>query len=100
LLSGKNATTHHDNWALLHTQFPSITVETNKRYVQASPVIFTSGGLSAGIDLALNIVDLYFGRQVAQQTATTMEYEGTGWKGNGSSVVKYRDGMAGMTNMK
>jgi transcriptional regulator GlxA family with amidase domain len=96
LLNGKNATTHHDNWGLLHSQFPTITVQTNKRYVQSAPLIFTSGGLSAGIDLALHIVDLYFGREVAATTAYTMEYEGTGWR-SGLASVKYKDGMKGMT---
>lgn len=95
LLDGKNATTHHDNWGLLHTQFPTITVLTNKRYVQSDRLLFTSGGLSAGIDLALHIVELYFGRRVAAATAYTMEYEGTGWK-TGLATVRYKDGMAGM----
>ena len=96
LLDGKKATTHHDAWGQLHTQYPKVTVLTNMRYVQSSPVIFTSGGLSAGIDMALHVVELYFGRKVAQTTATTMEYEGVGWKGNGSAAVKYRDEMADM----
>jgi transcriptional regulator GlxA family with amidase domain len=50
------------------------------RYVQASPTIFTAGGLTSGIDAALHLVDLYFGRETAQRTATYMEYESNGWK--------------------
>ena len=102
LLDGKTATTHHDAWGLLHTQFPRIEVLNNKRYVQSDPVLFTSGGLSSGIDLALHIVDVYFGRQVAEDIADTMEYEGTDWKGDGTATVKYKDAMAGMKmdNMK
>jgi transcriptional regulator GlxA family with amidase domain len=96
LLDGKSATTHHDTWGMLQTQYPRIKVQTNRRYVQSSAYIFTSGGLSAGIDLALHIVEAYFGREVAQQTAINMEYEGAGWKGNGASTLKYKDGMAGM----
>jgi transcriptional regulator GlxA family with amidase domain len=50
------------------------------RFVEAAPTIFTAGGLSSGIDAALHLVDLYYGRETAQRTATYMEYEGTGWR--------------------
>ena len=36
-------------------------------------------GLTSGIDLALHVVELYFGREVAARTAAYMEYEGKGW---------------------
>jgi transcriptional regulator GlxA family with amidase domain len=36
---------------------------------------------TSGIDLALNVVERYFGRAVAQQSADYMAYQGTGWKG-------------------
>jgi len=96
LLNGKQVTTHHDAWGTLHEQFPSVTVQSNRRYVESAPGIFTSGGLSAGIDLALHIIELYFGREVAENTAYTMEYEGAGWKGDGSTSVKSEDGMKTM----
>jgi transcriptional regulator GlxA family with amidase domain len=35
--------------------------------------------LTSGIDLALHIVDQYFGHEVAQKTADYMEYQGAGW---------------------
>jgi putative intracellular protease/amidase len=79
LLNGKHATTHHGALGRLQKNFPAIRVERGMRYVQSDPVIFTAGGLSSGIDLALHIVDLYFGREAAQATADMMEYEGTGW---------------------
>lgn len=85
LLNGKKATTHHDAYDMLHKRFPQITVERGMRYVQSDPVIFTAGGLSSGIDLALHVVELYYGREAAQTTADMMEYEGTGWKGNGEA---------------
>jgi len=47
--------------------------------VESDPVVFTAGGLSSGIDLALHVVELYFGRDVADKTAKYMEYEGKGW---------------------
>jgi transcriptional regulator GlxA family with amidase domain len=79
LLNGKSATTHHQALDRLHQQFPQIAVQRHVRYVQSDPVIFTAGGLSSGIDLALHIVDLYFGRPAAEATAQFMEYEGKGW---------------------
>lgn len=79
LLSGKSATTHHDFTDRLAKQFPDIDVKRGLRFVEASNRISTAGGLSSGIDLALRVVDRYFGREVAQKTATYMEYHGTGW---------------------
>ena len=38
----------------------------------------SSGGLS-GIDLALRVVERYYGRERAEQTANMMEYQGKGW---------------------
>lgn len=50
-----------------------------RRYVQSDPAIFMAGGESSGIDLALHIVQLYFGKAAAEQTAQQMEYDGKGW---------------------
>ena len=38
-----------------------------------------AGGLSSGIDLALRVVERYFGRETAASTADYMEYQGQGW---------------------
>jgi putative intracellular protease/amidase len=89
LLKGKPATTHHGAYASFQHQFPDIQVERDKRWVQSSPTIFTAGGLSSGIDLALHVVELYFGRDIAGSTAAMMEYEGQGWKGDGSALAKH-----------
>jgi transcriptional regulator GlxA family with amidase domain len=80
LLDGKTATTHHDFYDDLSRDFPKIKVVKDKRFVQTDDVVYTAGGLTSGIDLALHVVEMYFGRGVAQQTADYMEYEGTGWK--------------------
>src|SRR5262249_6233078 len=68
---------------------PDVTLVRNVRYVQSDPIIFTAGGLSSGIDLALHIVDLNFGRDIAAATARAMEYEGKGWMGDGKAAVDY-----------
>jgi transcriptional regulator GlxA family with amidase domain len=80
LLDGKNATTHHDYFNDFHKNFPKVTLVKGNRYVQAGPRLFTAGGLTSGIDLALHVVELYYGHDVAQKTANYMEYTGQGWK--------------------
>jgi transcriptional regulator GlxA family with amidase domain len=79
VLKGKKATTHHDFYDDFQKQFPDVSLQRGLRFVQSDPVVFTAGGLSSGIDLALHIVQLYFGRAVAEKTAKYMEYEGKGW---------------------
>ena len=82
LLDGKAATTHHGALQRLANRDAGIRVQRSLRYVEADPLLFTAGGLSSGIDLALHIVERYFGRDVAQATADEMEYQGQGWKTN------------------
>jgi transcriptional regulator GlxA family with amidase domain len=88
LLDGKPATTHHDYMREFSKQFPRVTLMPGNRYIQADATIFTAGGLTSGIDLALHIVDLYFGPDIAAKTANYMEYSGQGWKApHGASPV-------------
>ena len=79
LLAGKKATTHHDFHDQLKAQFPDVTLERGARFVESASNVATAGGLTSGIDLALHVVERYFGRDVAQRTATYMEYQGKGW---------------------
>jgi putative intracellular protease/amidase/YHS domain-containing protein len=78
LLSGKSATTHHSGYKGLMLQYPDIQVERGARFVDDGNIA-TAGGLSSGIDLALHVVERYYGRDVAQKTAYQMEYQGQGW---------------------
>lgn len=88
LLDGKPATTHHWYFGDFAREFPKVKLVREVRYVQADPITFTAGGLTSGVDLALHVVDKYFGRKVAQNTADYMEYQGSGWKSNhGISVL-------------
>jgi transcriptional regulator GlxA family with amidase domain len=79
LLDGKRATTHHDAFGNFRKAFPKTTLVKGQRFVQSDDVIYTAGGLTSGIDLALHIVEKYYGRQVAMDTAKYMEYESTHW---------------------
>lgn len=78
LLSGKAATTHHDFLDKLQKEYPDIQVKRGVRFIEGEK-ISTAGGLTSGTDLALRVVERYFGREVAQTTATYMEYQGQGW---------------------
>ena len=78
LLKGMSATTHHDFFDRFAREFPDVTLKRGLRFVEEER-ISTAGGLSSGIDLALRVVDRYFGRDVAQQTAVYMEYQSKGW---------------------
>src|SRR5437764_8276080 len=78
LLSGKPATTYHGAFATFANEFPDIQLKRGARFVEDGNLA-TAGGLSSGIDLALRVVERYFGREAAQRTAYDMEYQGTGW---------------------
>ena len=78
LLSGKAATTHHEFLDQLQKEYPDIQVKRGVRFVEGEK-ISTAGGLTSGTDLALRVVERYFGRDVAQTTATYMEYQSKGW---------------------
>jgi transcriptional regulator GlxA family with amidase domain len=80
LLDGKRATTHHEFTRDFAAKFPKVTLVPGNRFVQSDARIFTAGGLTSGIALALHIVSLYFGADVAAETATYMEYTGAGWR--------------------
>jgi transcriptional regulator GlxA family with amidase domain len=78
LLSGKEATTHHDFFDQFARAFPDVKLKRGVRFVEG-PKISTAGGLTSGIDLALRVVERYFGRETAEQTAFYMEYQSKGW---------------------
>jgi putative intracellular protease/amidase/YHS domain-containing protein len=78
LLSGKPATTYHGAFVPFANEFPDIQLKRGARFVEDGNLA-TAGGLSSGIDLALRVVERYFGRRVAQKTAYDMEYQGLGW---------------------
>jgi transcriptional regulator GlxA family with amidase domain len=86
LLSGKQATTYHGAYTELAMMFPDIVVKRGVRFVESGNLA-SSGGLSSGIDLALRVVERYFGRKVAQDTAYQLEYQGVGWMNPDSNSV-------------
>ena len=73
LLDGLRATTHWRFLDGMRESFPAVTVEYDKHFVRDGRV-FTSAGISAGIDMSLTLVAHYFGDAVARATARHMEY--------------------------
>lgn len=68
LLDGRRAATH---WAMCDTLkhgFPKVEVDADAIFIQQGTV-WTSAGVSAGIDLALALVEADCGREVAMQVA-------------------------------
>jgi transcriptional regulator GlxA family with amidase domain len=68
LLDGKRATTH---WALgdeLGRRHPKVTVDLDRIFVREGGT-YTSAGVSAGIDLALALIEEDHGRKLALQAA-------------------------------
>jgi putative intracellular protease/amidase/YHS domain-containing protein len=78
LLDGKPATTHHNAYWQLAQEYPRVELRRGARFVETGNLA-TAGGLSSGIDLALRVVERYFGRDVAEKTAYYLEYQGQGW---------------------
>jgi transcriptional regulator GlxA family with amidase domain len=79
MLSGQAATTHHEFYDKFAESFPDVQLQRGVRFVDNGKLA-TAGGLTSGIDLALHVVERYFGADVAQQTATFMEHDSSRWK--------------------
>ncbi|MBA2564209.1 MAG: DJ-1/PfpI family protein [Gemmatimonadetes bacterium] len=73
LLSGLGATTHHGALGLLREIAPDADVRSESRYVDNGKIVL-SGGVSAGIDMALHVVSRLLGEEQARETAAYMEY--------------------------
>jgi transcriptional regulator GlxA family with amidase domain len=57
----------------MRESFPAVIVEYDKHFVEDGRV-YTSAGISAGIDMALKVVERYFGEGIARATARHMEF--------------------------
>lgn len=68
LLDGRRATTHWAHARTLRSRFPAVDVEPDRIFLVDGKV-WTSAGMSAGIDLALALVEDDFGAEVARRVA-------------------------------
>lgn len=68
LLDGRRATTHWQYTAPFRAEFPQVVVEEDKLFV-VDEIVWTSAGMSAGIDLALALVEVDMGVERAREIA-------------------------------
>jgi hypothetical protein len=88
VLNGKKAASV-GSYVDMQKKYPDVQYLNNKRFVQSDSVIFTSGPLGAGIDLAIHVVELYFGHDAAARAANGMNYYGgEDWAGDGTDSHK------------
>ncbi|MBE1546287.1 transcriptional regulator GlxA family with amidase domain [Mycobacterium sp. OAS707] len=71
LLDGRRATTHWRQTALMSRAYPSINVEPDAIFVRDGDV-YTSAGVSAGIDLALALVEDDHGPDLSRDVARSL----------------------------
>lgn len=68
LLDGRRATTHWSLTAEFSRRFPTVRLEADRIYVREGK-IWSSAGITAGIDLALALIGEDLGEQIARRTA-------------------------------
>jgi transcriptional regulator GlxA family with amidase domain len=73
LLEGKRATTHWDLSEKLKKEYPSIQVNANHFFTNDGNV-YTSAGVSSGIDLSLAMVEEDFGKDIAIRVARKLVF--------------------------
>ncbi|KLK91656.1 AraC family transcriptional regulator [Microvirga vignae] len=68
LLKGRSATTHWSQAGTFARRYPDVLLDANRIFTADGPV-WTSAGVTAGIDLALALVEEDLGREVAMAVA-------------------------------
>ncbi|MEM9363056.1 MAG: DJ-1/PfpI family protein [Bacteroidota bacterium] len=76
LLDNKTYCTHHTLYSFVQGLAPTAKPKKSKRFIQSNKKLYTSAGISAGIDLSFHIVEKLHGKDVAKNTAMYMEYTG------------------------
>lgn len=71
VLVGKNATTHWEKCSALSRNYPAIRVDPNPIFIKDGNV-YTSAGISSGMDLALALVEEDLGKSLALEVARQM----------------------------
>lgn len=74
ILTNQRVTTHWADIPDLRKQFPGLNVVEGVRWVDAGNVV-SSGGISAGIDMSLYLVEKLHSRELAEKTARQMEFD-------------------------
>jgi transcriptional regulator GlxA family with amidase domain len=71
VLDGRRATTHWGVADRLQADFPAVDVDADAIFIRSDNV-WTSAGVTAGMDLALALVEQDYGRELALEVATEM----------------------------
>lgn len=71
LLEGRRATTHWAHCTELARRYPNVRVEPDTIFIREGP-LYTSAGVTAGMDLALAMVEEDHGREVALAAARAL----------------------------
>lgn len=66
--------THHEVYDAVQKISPAAVPKPDLRYVKSNDQLWTSGGISAGIDLSFRLLSLLHGTDVVNKTAKYMEY--------------------------
>jgi len=74
LLNGKRATSNKQSFAWVVSQGPHVTWVPEARWVEDGNII-TAGGVAAGMDMALRLVERLAGADTANLTAQATEYD-------------------------
>ena len=74
VLNVKQAVTHHGSFGEFEKTFPGIELVKNVKYIDSGKII-TSGGISAGINASLHVIDKLIGNNHGNKTAEYMEYD-------------------------
>jgi transcriptional regulator GlxA family with amidase domain len=91
LLDDKNVTTHWMHANALKSQFPKIKLEENRIFINDGQ-IWTSAGMTAGIDLGLALLEGDLGREVAIEVSRklVMYHRRTGGQSQFSSLLELK----------
>jgi putative intracellular protease/amidase/ribosomal protein S18 acetylase RimI-like enzyme len=71
LLAGLSATTHPDRMDEFRAEFPRISLQSDK--IVDHPALITAGGISSGIDLALHVLERWFGCDCRAEVARRLD---------------------------
>ncbi|MEK9668275.1 MAG: DJ-1/PfpI family protein [Deltaproteobacteria bacterium] len=73
LLDGLEVTTHWEDIPDLQRNYPNLRVRKGIRWIEQGK-LFTAAGISAGIEMSLELVARLAGAELAERTARQMEY--------------------------
>jgi transcriptional regulator GlxA family with amidase domain len=73
-LDDKPYGTHYTIYHFINELDPEARPQKEGRFVKSDEGLYTSAGISAGMDLSFHIVEKLCGKEVANNTAAYMEY--------------------------